>query len=764
MTNQAPVVSVIIANFNGEQFLADSVASALNQTMSDIEVLVIDDGSTDRSVEIVHALKRKDDRIRLIEGATRSGPGGARNRGLEAARGRWIAILDGDDLMHPARLETLVHEAETRQADICADDLLIFGEGLEPAPLLSARQRSLGWVSAAAFIASNKLYAREPALGYLKPLIRRSFLRENAIRYDETLRIGEDYDLIMKLLSKGARFRLLPTLSYFYRKHGHSVSHRMAGDHVRRMLAADDRLRTLFSDDCSDVARAFDRRRASLTRAAAYESIVESLKNRKWWAAVANALQHPRALPLLRMPLAARLGRVFASHGEQEPLREDKRICLISRQRLVGSSNGSSTYLLSLMSTLREAGHQITLISPSTATFGRMPFLRFCPEMGVFDEIHIRGAWRIGKHLYIAKDPRIAFSAAAAILGRFLSRFNITIPSLDRPAPYAVAAPWTSEDYLYIAQKSHRRAHMVLADYAFTTPALPYALLPSARTGVIMHDFFSARAERFRELQLADSVAVLDQAGELKLLRQANAVIAIQNVEAAEIARLLPDRQVFVAPLAARVVSKPQVGDHRTLLFVGSNTAPNVIGLQWFFQAVWPQIIRSIPDVELLLAGTVASTGVAGDVPNVKVLGLVPDLDPLYARSGVVISPLTVGSGLKIKLIEALGQGKAIVATRVTTEGCDGQVVQSIFECDDASDFSNAVIRLLSNDALRLKKASEALAVARRLYAPEACYGDLLKFADGSANPRRAWAGSASAHLDRHTPSPALAAQARYGR
>lgn len=763
MTNQAPVVSVIIANFNGAQFLPDALASALNQTISNIEVIIVDDASTDRSVEIIHALKRKDDRIRLIQNATRSGPGGARNKGLEAANGRWIAILDGDDLMHPARLETLVHEAETRQADICADDLLVFGEGLAPAPLLSARQRSLGWVSAAAFIASNELYAREPALGYLKPLIRRSFLREHAISYDETLQIGEDYDLIVKLLSKGARFRLIPALSYFYRKHGHSISHRMVGDHVRRMLAADDRLCTLFSDDCSEVRRAFARRRASLTRAAAYDSIIAALKNRRWWAAIANSLRHPRALPLLRMPLAARLGQVFATASKQEP-REDKRICLISRQRLVGSSNGSSNYLLSLMTALREAGHQITLISPSTATFGRMPFLRLRPEMSIFDEIHVRGAWRIGKHLYIAKDPRIALSAAAAILGRFLSRFGITIPSLDRPAPYAVAAPWTREDYLYIAQKSPRRAHIVLADYAFTTPALPYALLPSARTAVVMHDFFSARAERFREQQLADSVASLDQAGELNLFRQADAVIAIQNVEAAEIARLLPDRQVFVAPLAARVVAEPQVGDRRTLLFVGSNTAPNVIGLQWFFRAVWPQITNVIPDVELLLAGTVASTGVAGHVSKVKVLGLVPDLDPLYARAGVVISPLTVGSGLKIKLIEALGQGKAIVATRVTTEGCEGQVVQSIFECDDASDFANAVIRLLSNDALRLRKACEALAVARRLYAPEACYGDLLKFADRSASPQHAWAGSTSAHLDRHAPSPALAAQARCGR
>lgn len=675
MPSPDPIVSIVVANFNGERFLADALTSALKQTLRDIEIIIIDDGSSDSSPEIASAFARQDSRIRVLTRKTRSGPGSARNDGLAAARGRWIAILDSDDMMHPSRLEQLVSEAEATNADLAADDLLIFQESAPPASLLSERQRKLDWISAADFIASNRLHSREPALGYLKPLIRTAFLRAHNISYNPDLLIGEDYDLVVQLLARGARFRLLDTLGYFYRKHSHSISHRMSGENIAQLLASDARLRVLFAKDATDVARAFDVRRSSIDRAAAFSALASTLKAGKWGEACALAFRNPRAVSLLTMPIAARLDRLRSSSEGRAPDGDDKRICLISRQRLIGNSNGSSTYLIALAKALRDAGHKITLISPSISTFGRWPFLLLRPEMNVFNAIHIRGAWKVGRRLHVAKDPRIAMAAVSAIAARLAGRLGIKITSWDRPAPYAVAAPWHREDQLYIARHAPRTSRLVLADYVFTTPAIPYSLAPSAPSAVVMHDFFSARTERFREQQLSDSVASLDQAAEVRLLRQADAVIAIQKLEAAEIQRLLPDRRVLLAPLACRVAAAPQPGDRRTALFVGSNTAPNVIGLQWFLTSVWPEITRRVSDCQLVVAGTVAAS-FPSSVPGVRFLGMVPDLDPLYAQAGVVISPLTIGSGLKIKLIEALGRGKAIVATSVTTEGCDDAVTR----------------------------------------------------------------------------------------
>jgi succinoglycan biosynthesis protein ExoO len=144
-----------------------------------------------------------------------------------------------------------------------------------------------------------------------------------------------------------------------------------------------------------------------------------------------------------------------------------------------------------------------------------------------------------------------------------------------------------------------------------------------------------------------------------------------------------------------------------------------------------------------MVAGSVAA-GFPTEIEGVQFLGTVPDLAPLYTQAGVVISPLTIGSGLKIKLIEALGQGKAIVATSATTEGCEDEVVQATLQRDDAQAFSDAVVELLADDELRRTKAAQALDVARRLYSSEASYAELLTFANAdqargnSLKPRQA--------------------------
>jgi succinoglycan biosynthesis protein ExoO len=247
-----------------------------------------------------------------------------------------------------------------------------------------------------------------------------------------------------------------------------------------------------------------------------------------------------------------------------------------------------------------------------------------------------------------------------------------------------------------------------------------------------MHDLLSARTQRFRAQKLSDSVSALDEVTEVKLLRQADVTIAIQKVEAETIQRLLPDRRVLLTPHACAAVAAPQAGDRSTVLFVGSSTAPNVIGLEWFLAAVWPEVKRRVRDCRLLVAGSVASS-FPKVIAGAQFLGIVANLDPLYEQAGVVISPLTIGSGLKIKLIEALGHGKAIVATTASTEGCEDEVVEATLQRDSAQDFADAVVDLLTNDDLRRAKSAQALDVARRLYSPEACYKELLAFAGSSA-------------------------------
>jgi glycosyltransferase involved in cell wall biosynthesis len=102
-----PVVSVIVPAYNAERYIGQALDSALRQTCRDLEVLVVDDGSQDRTAEIVRAMAQRDGRVRLLE-QPNQGVASARNLALAHARGQFVAPLDADDLWHPEKLEKQV--------------------------------------------------------------------------------------------------------------------------------------------------------------------------------------------------------------------------------------------------------------------------------------------------------------------------------------------------------------------------------------------------------------------------------------------------------------------------------------------------------------------------------------------------------------------------------------------------------------------------------------------------------------------------------
>ncbi|HEY6454409.1 MAG TPA: glycosyltransferase family 2 protein, partial [Steroidobacteraceae bacterium] len=118
-----PPVSVIIPAYNAAAFLHRAVHSALKQSIPVLEVLIVDDASTDDTVAIADALSLNDSRIRLLTLSENSGPSVARNAGLEAAKGQWVAILDADDAYLPERLEWMLQTAIESDADIVVDNI-----------------------------------------------------------------------------------------------------------------------------------------------------------------------------------------------------------------------------------------------------------------------------------------------------------------------------------------------------------------------------------------------------------------------------------------------------------------------------------------------------------------------------------------------------------------------------------------------------------------------------------------------------------------
>ena len=316
-----PEVSVLIANYNNEPFLAEALGSVLDQGIEALEIIVVDDGSTDRSLDIVRDLQAKHPgRIRLFEQATKSGPGGARNRALAEARGQWLAVLDGDDLMQPGRLRSLIDQATAAGADIVADDLILFyQDGAKPP------HRHLGeaWdgygkpIDAAGYVAENHFYAKRPTLGYLKPVWRADRWRETGLLYDPSLRIGEDYDFMLRLLRRGLRFMVAPVAGYRYRRHAASISHRIADSQLAALLEADKRLVATLRPDETALAAVLRDRERSILDGLAFDAVVVALKAKNPVAAAKALLGRPRILPLLWEPVAVRIARMKASFRPQ---------------------------------------------------------------------------------------------------------------------------------------------------------------------------------------------------------------------------------------------------------------------------------------------------------------------------------------------------------------------------------------------------------------------------------------------------------------
>jgi glycosyltransferase involved in cell wall biosynthesis len=308
-----PEISVIMANYNCAPYLNDAIRSVQNQQLQNIEIIVSDDASSDQSVDIVTGLMAEDFRIRLLRNDHNRGPAAARNRAIDVAAGEWIAIMDSDDLMHPQRLAMLKNAAIRDGADLVADNILEFFDG----DLRSARRLLKGkwasgpfWMDILDFARLNNPYGAGPALGYLKPLIRSSIFTTEKVRYDETLTIAEDYNLVIRLLLTGKTMRVYPIPWYYYRKRRGSISHRLNKNALEAIKKTDLELLGQVSAKNRRLARAIASRIRSIESAAAYEELLSALKGRQWFKALSVTLARPRAALLLRLPLGVRLRRL----------------------------------------------------------------------------------------------------------------------------------------------------------------------------------------------------------------------------------------------------------------------------------------------------------------------------------------------------------------------------------------------------------------------------------------------------------------------
>ena len=222
------IASVVIPAFNSATTLPRAITSALDQDIPDIEILIVNDGSTDATGAVANGFAA-DPRVRVIALEENRGKAHAMNIAIAQARGRWIAVLDADDWYSSRRLSTLISAAETAQVPIVADNQHLYDEGADEvvgAALPAVTSDRL--LDKVAFIAGCDPYSPFD-YGMLKPVVRADFIHATRLRYREAARLSEDFFYLLDAFIAGGSILLVSRPLYYWRQAFGSVSRRWTG-------------------------------------------------------------------------------------------------------------------------------------------------------------------------------------------------------------------------------------------------------------------------------------------------------------------------------------------------------------------------------------------------------------------------------------------------------------------------------------------------------------------------------------------------------
>jgi len=399
------------------------------------------------------------------------------------------------------------------------------------------------------------------------------------------------------------------------------------------------------------------------------------------------------------------------------------RIAFIARDAIVHELGGSTTAANNLLTVLRDHGSEITVTI--TSAYSRSPRLFFRYKVPVPDGVTYRapGYLRIGAWFLNPFSPR----AWARAMCRFAARSSLMKPLSGAlialfggrlvADAWDLSPPTRGEIKLALNEIESFDPKAVIVNYAFWGPLLAVHDLRKRKRVILMHDLLSARIAKFLHSGLPLDCPLIEEDTELAWLNQADYVLAIQKAEA-EYVRARIGAKVLVQPVVMPIRNSGRNPNPFRCLFVGTNIRPNISGIHWFLDSVWPLVLDGNPKAALAIAGTVCNT-VEGGHTNVSLLGVVPSLESEVDLAGVCIIPLLVGSGLKIKLLEALASGKACVSTPIGVQGIEDWAPGAIDVASDPEEFSQAILRLMFDDELRSRREKGAQELIRRHFSSD---------------------------------------------
>jgi glycosyltransferase involved in cell wall biosynthesis len=229
-----PFVSIIIPAYNVASFIGETLTTVFAQTFTDFEVIIVNDGSPDTE-EFERALQPYIDRICYLK-QENHGASAARNTGLRAARGEWIAFLDADDLWAPKYLEDQLGFIREHDCDLACADAMIFGVSADAGR--SYMDSLMGTAPPAGRVTFLELVNADRSLITSGIVVRRELVLEVGL-FDEALRNAQDFDLWLRLARHGAHLAYQRKVLLSYRSRPNSLSGDAINSHKRELLVFD---------------------------------------------------------------------------------------------------------------------------------------------------------------------------------------------------------------------------------------------------------------------------------------------------------------------------------------------------------------------------------------------------------------------------------------------------------------------------------------------------------------------------------------------
>lgn len=229
-----PLLSVIIPVYNAEKFLEESVNSVRSQTLKDLEILLVNDCSTDHSGDVARQLAKEDSRIKVFDMPENRGPGIARNVALDYADGDYCTFMDSDDLLHPEAYSSMVCFAINNQLDIVRCEMGRFSdENRAPRHCFQSfgEERIYRGADdlrqAALSVFSNPVRPGEKPLNFggsaCSAIFHRSLFEQGGVRYPRRPHmLSEDFIFCFQTLIKAKSIGLMPRMFYYYRENRQS--------------------------------------------------------------------------------------------------------------------------------------------------------------------------------------------------------------------------------------------------------------------------------------------------------------------------------------------------------------------------------------------------------------------------------------------------------------------------------------------------------------------------------------------------------------